>query len=227
MHRQAGREARAEGRSAARSPRWCATRSAIAAAPLSRSAADCARRHRSGNKQVGDGADAPRPRPRSAGSTRCCRPRCWPRRCGRRSTRPSSTVAHRRLLDTLRAAGANLERRQPRPKCSTPPTEPLDDPRHHRRRAGPLPRARAQRASLLRAVDCTSAVAAPVPRTDARAPRRRPSSTASHRSQPLKRLASKYGMAPGSGFARRFIAGETIEEAIAAVARPAARRACS
>ncbi len=34
----------------------------------------------------------------------------------------------------------------------------------------------------------------------------------------LQRLASKYGMAPGSGFARRFIAGETIDEAVAAVA---------
>src|SRR5215203_1372104 len=34
----------------------------------------------------------------------------------------------------------------------------------------------------------------------------------------LQRLASKYGMAPGSGFARRFIAGETVDEAIAAVA---------
>ena len=33
----------------------------------------------------------------------------------------------------------------------------------------------------------------------------------------LQRLASKYGMAPGSGFARRFIAGETVEEAVAAV----------
>jgi proline dehydrogenase len=33
----------------------------------------------------------------------------------------------------------------------------------------------------------------------------------------LQRLASKYGMRPG-GFARRFIAGETVEEAIAAVA---------
>jgi proline dehydrogenase len=32
----------------------------------------------------------------------------------------------------------------------------------------------------------------------------------------LQRLASKYGMAPG-GFARRFIAGETIDEAIGAV----------
>ena len=30
----------------------------------------------------------------------------------------------------------------------------------------------------------------------------------------LQRLASKYGMAPGSGFARRFIAGESIAEAI-------------
>jgi proline dehydrogenase len=34
----------------------------------------------------------------------------------------------------------------------------------------------------------------------------------------LQRLASKYGMAQGSGFARRFIAGETVEEAVAAVA---------
>ena len=33
----------------------------------------------------------------------------------------------------------------------------------------------------------------------------------------LQQLASKYGMAPG-GFARRFIAGETVHEAIAAVA---------
>lgn len=33
----------------------------------------------------------------------------------------------------------------------------------------------------------------------------------------LQRLASRYGMAPGSGFARRFIAGESIEEAVAAV----------
>ena len=33
----------------------------------------------------------------------------------------------------------------------------------------------------------------------------------------LQRLASRYGMAPGSGFARRFIAGETIGEAVAAV----------
>ena len=32
----------------------------------------------------------------------------------------------------------------------------------------------------------------------------------------LQRLASKYGMAPGTGFARRFIAGETVEEAVAA-----------
>jgi len=30
----------------------------------------------------------------------------------------------------------------------------------------------------------------------------------------LSRLASRYGMAPGSGFARRFIAGESVEEAI-------------
>ena len=34
----------------------------------------------------------------------------------------------------------------------------------------------------------------------------------------LQRLASKYGMAPGGGFARRFIAGESIAEAVAAAA---------
>ena len=34
----------------------------------------------------------------------------------------------------------------------------------------------------------------------------------------LQRLASKYGMAPDGGFARRFIAGETVEEAVACVA---------
>jgi len=34
----------------------------------------------------------------------------------------------------------------------------------------------------------------------------------------LQRLASKYGMAPGRGFARRFIAGESVAEAVAAVA---------
>jgi proline dehydrogenase len=35
-------------------------------------------------------------------------------------------------------------------------------------------------------------------------------------SQSLKRLASRYGMRRGDGFARRFIAGETVEEAIEA-----------
>ena len=33
----------------------------------------------------------------------------------------------------------------------------------------------------------------------------------------LQRLASRYGMAPGTGFARRFIAGESIDEAVEAV----------
>ena len=41
--------------------------------------------------------------------------------------------------------------------------------------------------------------------------------------RPLQRLASRYGMAPGSGFARRFIAGETAEEAIEAARALAAR----
>jgi proline dehydrogenase len=39
----------------------------------------------------------------------------------------------------------------------------------------------------------------------------------------LQRLASRYGMAEGSGFARRFIAGESVEEAVAAVRGVAAQ----
>ena len=39
----------------------------------------------------------------------------------------------------------------------------------------------------------------------------------------LQRLASRYGMAPGSGFARRFIAGESVEEAVDAVKGVAAQ----
>lgn len=39
----------------------------------------------------------------------------------------------------------------------------------------------------------------------------------------LQRLASRYGMAEGGGFARRFIAGETVEEAVLAVAPLQAR----
>jgi proline dehydrogenase len=39
----------------------------------------------------------------------------------------------------------------------------------------------------------------------------------------LQRLASRYGMAPGTGFARRFIAGESIDEAVLAVKGVAAQ----
>jgi proline dehydrogenase len=41
--------------------------------------------------------------------------------------------------------------------------------------------------------------------------------------RPLQRLASRYGMAPGTGFARRFIAGETADEAIDAARMLAGR----
>ena len=40
---------------------------------------------------------------------------------------------------------------------------------------------------------------------------------------PLRRLASRYGMAPTSGFARRFIAGESVDEAIEAARTLGAR----
>ena len=39
----------------------------------------------------------------------------------------------------------------------------------------------------------------------------------------LQRVASRYGMAPGRGFARRFIAGESIDEAVIAVKGVAAQ----
>jgi proline dehydrogenase len=39
----------------------------------------------------------------------------------------------------------------------------------------------------------------------------------------LQRLATRYGLAPDRGFARRFIAGETVEEAVVAVRGLAAR----
>ncbi len=43
------------------------------------------------------------------------------------------------------------------------------------------------------------------------------------RVRPLRRLASRYGMAPSSGFARRFIAGESVDEAIDAARTLGAR----
>ena len=43
------------------------------------------------------------------------------------------------------------------------------------------------------------------------------------RIDPLKALASRYGMPQPSSFARRFIAGETIDEAIAAARTVEAR----
>lgn len=43
------------------------------------------------------------------------------------------------------------------------------------------------------------------------------------RSRTLERLASRYGLAPDGGFARRFIAGETVEEVIAAARAVEAR----
>src|SRR5947207_3152317 len=47
--------------------------------------------------------------------------------------------------------------------------------------------------------------------------------TLSH-SRSLKRLASRYGMRGRRAFARRFIAGETVEDAIAAVRQLEAQR---
>ena len=84
---------------------------------------------------------------------------------------------------------------------------------------GRVPRSRSQRAALLRAVASTSA-RAPPGRTAAPSMLddrvRSRCSTLLSRSATLKRLASRYGMRTPTSFARRFIAGETVEEAIEA-----------
>ena len=105
---RAQRSSGSSGRSAASSPRWCATPSATAAARSSPSASRS--RSTASIPTRGERCWIWRTRAwrRSAGCTKCCRRRCSPRRCGRRSTRRELERPHRRVLDTLRAVGANL-----------------------------------------------------------------------------------------------------------------------
>src|SRR5262249_36634364 len=90
-------------------------------------------------------------------------------------------------------------------------------PQHHPRRAGrPVPCARAHSAALLR-----PHTAAPARGPPAHAPNSLMIDSVSKAffhalagSRQLKALASRYGMRDMHSFARRFIAGETVEEAI-------------
>ena len=70
--------------------------------------ADRRRRHRRDLAPRRAGPHAHGHGARSAGCTRCCRPPWSPTRCGRRSRAASSQARADAIIDTLRAAGANL-----------------------------------------------------------------------------------------------------------------------
>ena len=131
------------------------------------------------------------------------------------------------IIGILRAAGANLgvtvRTRGGRARHAA-----AGRPRHHPRRARrPVPGARTDGAALLR--------------TNAATPPHGPRANSTHPlmigsvskaffhsiagSRRLKSLASRYGMRQPRSFARRFIAGETVEEAIAAAREVEAARA--
>ena len=156
----------------------------------------------------GDGA-------RSAGSTRCCRRRSSPPRCGRRSRGASWSSAPTRSSTRCAPRGANLGVHERRRKRSTPPLEPLEARGIMVVERGRVPRARAQRAALLRALARSPArLAVRAARTEGHdASARQGVLPLLSRSALLKRLASRYGMATPTSFARRFIAGETVDEA--------------
>ena len=101
----------------------------------------------------------------------------------------------------------------------------LRRPRHRGRRRRPVPRARADGAEVLRARHRT-------PAADSGQPDPLMIDAASKaffhflaRNEGLKGLASRYGMASPTSFARRFIAGESVEEAIEAARTPGRRGA--
>ena len=126
-----------------------------------------------------------------------------------------------RLIEEL-AAQARQPRRDQRAPGRRGSGRAARDARHRRARARPLPRPRPHRAPLLRAdaiehllVDAPGRTASS--RTsrsmlDQAAPRL--SSISSRAARSCKKLASRYGMRKPTSFARRFIAGETVEEAI-------------
>ena len=167
------------------------------------------------SRAIGAGPGAPGARAHWAGSTRCCRRRSSPPRCGRRSRGAISIARIDAMLDTLRAL-RRQPRRDERRGGGRGGGRAVRGARHHRDRGRPLPRARAQRAALLRAVDPAPALARAARPTDARRGFQGllPLPRASRASQ-ATRVALRH--ARRGGFARRFIAGESVEEAIAAV----------
>ena len=126
------------------------------------------------------------------------------------------------IIEVLAATGANMGVFDPRDTVERAARDFVVA-----RRAGAgaraLPHPRAERAPLLRAI--ARAPAAHAGRPDALMidALSKASFHALARSRMLKRLASRYGLAHPHSFARRFIAGETLEEAIAAARAVEAR----
>ena len=144
------------------------------------------------------------------GCTRCCRPRCSPRRCGRRSRSAISSSAPRKSSASSAPRGANLGVRSGREAVETG-TPPLADRGIiHVERGG---RFRVRERTVLRYYArtlqhlLTGPGARPV-RTDVRSALEGVLH-ASPAADTLKSLASRYGMRRPDSFARRFIAGET------------------
>ena len=133
--------------------------------------------------------------------------------------RPSIPEAE--LTDRIAASARSLARRRRQPRRSLRRRghrvgrRAAREPRHHRARRRPLPRPRSDGAALLRPLDRAPA-AGRACRTLMFAAASKALFHGLAALRPLQRLASRYGMAPGRGFARRFIAGETADEAIAA-----------
>ena len=175
-------------------------------------------RHRSRVAPRRDGSRAPDPRHASAASTRCCRPRSSPPRCGRRSTRRELEARADAIIDELRRPARNLgvtsgreavEAGAPsRSRRATSSTSNAAD-------ASACANGRCCATTRARSSTCSRARGGPAHPLmfDTRLEDFFPHS----RRQPtLKRLASRYGMRQPDSFARRFIAGETVDEAIAA-----------
>ena len=189
-------EAAAAAVHAASWPRWCATRSAIAVRAF-----------------VTFGAPIPARRLRPAVARRSCS--TW-RRLVRARDRPALQGAADRalrgrdaavdhaagarsagstsMLDTLRATGAPTSPSRAAARPSRRRAEPFQARGIIVDRRRPVPRARAQRAALLRRTHQHLLTPRRLARTDARRPRRRPCFISWPESDLLKRLASRYGM---------------------------------
>ena len=172
-------------------------------------------------------ADAPGPRAHRRARTRCCRRRVFAAAMRPSITRRDLEARIDRLIEELAARRANLGVTSGR-QAIDEAAEPLETRGIIVARARPVPRPRTQRAPLLRADDRAPAGRPPAARTDARQRVEGLLPPARAQRSPEERWRRAYGMRKPTSFARRFIAGETIDEAIAAArAARSARAHCT